>query len=465
MFTGIVRERGRVVAAEANGGGMHLRVEARETAAAARPGDSIAVAGCCLTATAVEDGSLEFDAVPETIARTNLGRLAEGAEVNLEPALRAGEPLGGHFVQGHVDGVGRVRALEPEGEGARLSLELDPELLRYCVQKGSLTVEGVALTVAAARRGRRRDRARPVHAAGDHALGAASRRRGQRRGRPAREVRRAARDHLRGTISADMDATERSTAFATVEEAIEDIRQGKAVVVVDAADRENEGDLTIAAQFATPEAINFMATHGRGLICLCLTEERCDELRLKPMAERNETPFGTAFTISIEAREGITTGISAPDRSRTIQVAIDPSKGPADLVQPGHVFPLRAKAGGVLRRGGQTEAAVDLARLAGLNPAGVVCEVMNDDGTMARVPDLIPYCAEHGLKLITVADLIEYRRRHEKLVERTTVGSPADGLRRVHRRRLPRDADGQEPPRAREGRGRRARRRPGARSL
>jgi 3,4-dihydroxy 2-butanone 4-phosphate synthase / GTP cyclohydrolase II len=217
-----------------------------------------------------------------------------------------------------------------------------------------------------------------------------------------------------------MDATERAAGLATVEEAIEDIRRGKFVVVVDAADRENEGDLTIAAQFATPEAINFMATHGRGLICLCLTEQRCDELRLRPMSERNETPFGTAFTVSIEAREGISTGISAQDRSRTIQVAIDPSKGAADLVQPGHVFPLRARAGGVLRRAGQTEAAVDLARLAGLNPAGVVCEVMNDDGTMARVPDLIPYCERHGVKLITVADLIEYRRRHEKLVERTT---------------------------------------------
>jgi 3,4-dihydroxy 2-butanone 4-phosphate synthase / GTP cyclohydrolase II len=225
---------------------------------------------------------------------------------------------------------------------------------------------------------------------------------------------------VRGTIRPEMDATERATAFATVEEAIEDIRQGKFVVVVDAADRENEGDLTIAAQFATPEAINFMATHGRGLICLCLTEERCDELRLQLMTDRNEAPFGTAFTVSIEAREGITTGISAPDRSRTVQVAIDPSKGPADLVQPGHVFPLRAKQGGVLRRAGQTEAAVDLARLAGLNPAGVVCEVMNDDGTMARVLDLIPYCEQHGLKMITVADLIEYRRRHEKLVERTT---------------------------------------------
>jgi 3,4-dihydroxy 2-butanone 4-phosphate synthase / GTP cyclohydrolase II len=217
-----------------------------------------------------------------------------------------------------------------------------------------------------------------------------------------------------------MEGIERSTAFATVEEAIEDIRHGKFVVVVDAADRENEGDLTIAAQFATPEAIAFMATHGRGLICLCLTEDRCDELRLQPMTERNETPFGTAFTISVEAREGITTGISAHDRSRTIQVAIDPSKGRGDLVQPGHVFPLRARDGGVLRRAGQTEAAVDLARLAGLNPAGVVCEVMKDDGTMARVPDLVPYCEEHGLKLITVADLIEYRRRTEKLVERTT---------------------------------------------
>jgi 3,4-dihydroxy 2-butanone 4-phosphate synthase / GTP cyclohydrolase II len=208
--------------------------------------------------------------------------------------------------------------------------------------------------------------------------------------------------------------------FATVEEAIEDIRQGKFVVVVDAADRENEGDLTIAAQFATPEAINFMAMHARGLICLCLTPERCQELELRPMTDRNETQFGTAFTVSVEAREGVSTGISAADRSRTIQVAIDSSKGPHDLVQPGHVFPLRARPGGVLERTGQTEAAVDLARLAGLIPAGVVCEIMNEDGTMARVPDLAPYCERHGLTMITVADLIEYRRRTEKLVERTT---------------------------------------------
>jgi 3,4-dihydroxy 2-butanone 4-phosphate synthase / GTP cyclohydrolase II len=206
--------------------------------------------------------------------------------------------------------------------------------------------------------------------------------------------------------------------FSTIEEAIEDVRDGKMVVVCDAEDRENEGDLTMAAQFITPDAINFMATHGRGLICLALTGERCDELGLDLMAAKNESPFQTAFTVSIEAREGITTGISAHDRAHTVQVAIDPSTRPQDLVQPGHIFPLKAKAGGVLERTGQTEAAVDLARLAGLHPSGVICEVMNDDGTMARVPDLERYCAKHGLKMVTVEDLIAYRRQHDKLIER-----------------------------------------------
>jgi 3,4-dihydroxy 2-butanone 4-phosphate synthase/GTP cyclohydrolase II len=209
-----------------------------------------------------------------------------------------------------------------------------------------------------------------------------------------------------------------SEPFATVEEAIDDIRNGKMVVVVDDPDRENEGDLVVAAQFATPEMVNFMATHARGLVCLCLTDERCEQLGLPPMTPRNEARLGTAFTVSVEAREGVTTGISAADRARTIQVAIDPAATPHDLVQPGHVFPLRAREGGVLVRAGQTEAAVDLARLAGLIPAGVVCEIMNEDGTMARVPDLVPYCERHGLRMITVADLIEHRRRTEKLVER-----------------------------------------------
>jgi 3,4-dihydroxy 2-butanone 4-phosphate synthase / GTP cyclohydrolase II len=206
--------------------------------------------------------------------------------------------------------------------------------------------------------------------------------------------------------------------FASVEEAIGEIRAGRMVVVVDDPDRENEGDLVVAAEFASDAAVNFMATHARGLICLCLTGARCEELGLPQMTQRNEARLGTAFTVSVEAREGVTTGISAADRAHTIAVAIDPKSSPHDLVQPGHVFPLRARDGGVLVRAGQTEAAVDLARLAGLNAAGVVCEIMNEDGTMARVPDLVPYCERHGLKMITVADLIEYRRRMEKLVER-----------------------------------------------
>jgi 3,4-dihydroxy 2-butanone 4-phosphate synthase/GTP cyclohydrolase II len=208
------------------------------------------------------------------------------------------------------------------------------------------------------------------------------------------------------------------TRFATIEEAIEDIRAGKMVVVCDAPDRENEGDLTMAAQFATPDAVNFMATNGRGLICLAMTAERCDELGLDLMTAKNESSFKTAFTVSVEAREGVSTGISAADRARTIQVAVDPRSQPDDLVQPGHIFPLKAKGGGVLERAGQTEAAVDLARLAGLIPAGVICEVMNDDGTMARVPDLVDYCDRHDLKMITVADLIAYRQRTERLIER-----------------------------------------------
>jgi 3,4-dihydroxy 2-butanone 4-phosphate synthase / GTP cyclohydrolase II len=215
-----------------------------------------------------------------------------------------------------------------------------------------------------------------------------------------------------------MDST--AAQFATISEAIEEIRAGRMVVIVDSEERENEGDLVMAAQFATPEAINFMIAHARGLVCLALTGERCDQLGLRPMVRRNEAPHDTAFTDTIEARHGITTGISAPDRSRTIMVAIDPDADADDLVKPGHVFPLRARPGGVLERAGHTEAAVDLARLAGLIPAGVICEITNDDGTMARVPDLVPYGAKHGLKMITIADLIEHRRRTERLIERGT---------------------------------------------
>src|SRR3981081_560867 len=206
--------------------------------------------------------------------------------------------------------------------------------------------------------------------------------------------------------------------FADVGEAVAEIRAGRMVVVIDDEDRENEGDLTLAAEFVTPEAINFMSKFGRGLICLTLTEERADYLRLGPMTQENTSRFGTAFTESIEAREGVTTGISAADRAHTIKVAIDPRSTAHDLARPGHVFPLRARKGGVLVRAGQTEASVDLARMAGLVTAGVICEIMNDDGTMARVPDLVKFCEQHGLKMVTVADLIRYRLQNERYIHR-----------------------------------------------
>jgi len=205
---------------------------------------------------------------------------------------------------------------------------------------------------------------------------------------------------------------------STIKEAIEDIRNGKMIILVDDEDRENEGDLCMAAEFVTPEAINFMAMHGRGLICLTLTEEHADRLRLMPMARDNRSRFGTAFTVSIEAKRGVTTGISAYDRATTIRTAVADGAKAEDLVSPGHVFPIRAKKGGVLVRTGQTEGSVDLARLAGLKPAGVICEVMKDDGTMARMPDLEIFAAEHDLKIVTIADLIDFRMQHESLIRR-----------------------------------------------
>ncbi|HUO84522.1 MAG TPA: 3,4-dihydroxy-2-butanone-4-phosphate synthase, partial [Thermoanaerobaculia bacterium] len=210
--------------------------------------------------------------------------------------------------------------------------------------------------------------------------------------------------------------------FATVPEAAEIFRRGDFVIIVDDEDRENEGDLVIAAEKVTPEAINFMATHGRGLICLALTEERCDDLALPLMVENNTSNYGTAFTVSIEARGRVTTGISAFDRSETIRVAIDPKTRPADLLRPGHVFPLRARRGGVLKRAGQTEASVDLAAISGMTPAAVICEIMNADGTMARLPDLKEFALRHGIKIISVADLIKHRMRHEKHIH--CVASP-----------------------------------------
>ena len=206
--------------------------------------------------------------------------------------------------------------------------------------------------------------------------------------------------------------------LSSIEDIIEEARNGRMFILVDDEERENEGDLVIPAQMATPDVINFMATHGRGLICLALTQQRCDHLGLKLMSQANESRHSTAFTVSIEAREGVTTGISAPDRARTISAAIDPASVADDIVSPGHIFPLTARDGGVLVRAGHTEASVDIARLAGLNPSGVICEIMNDDGTMSRLPDLIKFAQFHNMKIGAIADLIAYRRRHDRTIER-----------------------------------------------
>lgn len=218
-----------------------------------------------------------------------------------------------------------------------------------------------------------------------------------------------------------MTKTDYSDAISSVEDIIEDARNGRMFILVDHEDRENEGDLVIPAQMCTPQAINFMATHGRGLICLAMPAHRIEALGLPLMSPKNSSRHETAFTLSIEAREGVTTGISAADRARTVSVAIDPTKGAADIATPGHIFPLRARDGGVLVRAGHTEAAVDVSRLAGLNPSGVICEIMNDDGTMARLPDLITFAQKHGLKIGTISDLIAYRRRHDNLVREQAV--------------------------------------------
>ena len=260
-------------------------------------------------------------------------------------------------------------------------------------------------------------------------------------------------------------ARRRRSPFASIEEAIDAIRAGRMVIVVDDEDRENEGDLTIAAEKVTPEAINFMARYGRGLICLPMTAERLDELEIPLMVTQNTTPFETAFCVSIEAKQRRSTGISAADRAATVLAAIDPKTRPSDLARPGHMFPLRARDGGVLVRAGQTEAAVDLARIAGLYPAGVICEIMNEDGTMARVPELTKFAKKHGLLMITIADLIQYRMRTERLVQARRDGGPADRARRVPHSCLREPARRRDARRARARRHRRRRGRAGPRAL
>ena len=412
MFTGLVQDSGAVTAVDATDDGARIVVRTALTPEIA-DGDSVAVNGVCLTATAVRDGTFSADAMHETLRRTSLGELRAGSPVNLELALRADGRLGGHIMQGHVDATGTIGGVREDGFSRVVTIAAPAELLRYVVEKGSIAVDGVSLTVS-----RVDERTlRRVADTGDSRANDPWSRRAREDREPRSRHRRQVRREARRGVAMSTPARE-EILFATVEEALEDIAAGRMVVVVDDEDRENEGDLVMAAEHVTPDAINFMTRQAGGWICLAMTPERCDELGLELMAAKNESAYETPFTVTIEAREGVTTGISVHDQAHTMRTAVDPGKGAADIVTPGHVHPLKAKAGGVLERTGHTEASVDLARLAGCAPAGVICEIQNEDGSMARVPDLAAYCFKHGLRMITIADLIAYRRRHDKLVER-----------------------------------------------
>ena len=393
MFSGLIEAVGTVALATRTPAGLGLRVRCR-LAAELAAGDSIAVNGVCLTAVETDDEAFTADVSPETARVTTLGAVAEGMLVNLERPLRADGRIGGHFVLGHVDATGRVAEIREEAEYRRLGFEHPPALKPLIVPKGSIAVDGISLTVAALGRASVRCSDRALHL-GSHASPVSQGgRRGESRVRYHRQVRaqcggsdtqcgggraggvRSGREALTAKRKTDRETPPgpRPVArtpglFAPVDQAVEAIRKGEMVIVVDDEDRENEGDLTIAAERITPEAINFMARFGRGLICLPMTGERLDELQIPMMVRENTSRFETAFAVSIEARDVTSTGISAADRAATVRVAIDPATRPADLAQPGHMFPLRARRGGVLVRAGQTEAAVDLARLAGLYSA------------------------------------------------------------------------------------------------
>ena len=345
-----------------------------------------------------------------------------------------GDELGGHLVSGHVDGVGEALSATPENASTRWVFRVPTALARFIAVKGSVAVDGVSLTVNEVTDDTFGVNIIPHTAAVTGFGSLAAGRCGEHRDRHAGPLRGAAGGVQ---VMQNLKTVELSQYLSAADELIEEARNGRMFILVDDEDRENEGDLVIPAQFATPDAINFMARHARGLICLALTRQRVEQLGLPLMSAHNGTRHQTAFTVSIEAREGVTTGISAHDRAHTIAVAINPECGRDDIVTPGHVFPLMAREGGTLVRAGHTEASVDIARKAGLYPAAVICEIMNDDGTMARLPDLVTFAQRHNLKLGSIADLIAHRRLTERLVKRVAEGDvPPRRRRRLARRGL-----------------------------
>ena len=411
MFTGIVEELGHVESLDSG----RLRIAACTVLDDVEVGASIAVNGCCLTVVDTEPGWWEADVSDETLERTNLDAVGSGDPVNLERSVRLADRLGGHVVQGHVDGIGEIVTPVPD-----LRVRVPGGLLRYIVEKGSITVDGVSLTVVSPLEDGFTVAIIPHTRRGDHTRPTPARRRRQPRSRRDGEVRRAARDRLRRPGRAARYVL-MTVDFDPIEQAIAAIGRGQIVVVADDEARENEGDLIMAADAATTEDLTFFVRHTSGVICIGLTGERCDALRLSPMVAPtdNTESHGTAFTVSVDLTEGTTTGISAGDRAATLRALADPTVDADAFNRPGHIFPLRARPGGVLKRAGHTEAAVDLARLAGRSPAGILCELVLDGGEMARGPELRRFADRHGLLLVSITDLIRHRRRSEKLVTRT----------------------------------------------
>ena len=413
MFSGIIEEMGHIAEREELADGVRLTVVADRLFAESKPGDSIAVNGVCQTVTRLDGGRAVFEAVGETIAKTNLGALAVGARVNLERPLRMGDRLDGHLVQGHVNATATVCGWSEESR--YLEIAVPEHLLRYIVLEGSLTVDGVSLTVARLIANRVSFTIVPYTAAHtaltDRGVGDLVN----------IEVDMIAKyveqQRLHGPVGAgsgapgDADDTMEGkgpSATAAVEAARAALAAGSLIIVTDDEDRENEGDLVGLASAATPDSVNFMVTHGRGLVCAPLTATRAAQLSLGDMTSQNTALHGTAFTVSVDARTGTTTGVSAADRAATLRALADRATPPDELARPGHVFPIVAHPGGLMARRGHTEAAVELCRLASNEPAGVLCEIMDPDGGMARHEALSALAAAHRLPMVSVAQLCHY---------------------------------------------------------
>ncbi len=426
MFSGIVQNKQLITDVKSDQGIIRIKVQRPLDFTAIQNGDSIAVDGVCLTVEAFNENEIQFAYAAESIRLLKLEpETMLGKTVNLEGSLSLNSPIHGHLVSGHVESLGIILAHLQDGNSLILDVAIPNHLQKYVWEKGGITINGVSLTVNKLFAASIPEyfavsvciipetllRTNLAQLVAGHSVNIESDYFSKIFLNQNPQTKAVDFEPMLAVGPTSLAQLLEPSKFSTIPELIEDISQGKIVILVDDEDRENEGDLILAASLVSAEKINFMAKEARGLICLSLTPEQCDQLHLPMMISEinNQTPHKTAFTVSIEAAVGISTGISAKDRAQTIMVASNPQAKPSDIIMPGHVFPLRAKPGGVLERQGHTEGSIDLVKLAGLPGAAVICEVINDDGTMARVPDLLKFAFKHGLKMGTIKELVQYK--------------------------------------------------------